>query len=41
MKRSGATDLTLMSGSIPPWLSDRMTKLCLPIVESIISEYGQ
>ena len=41
MKRSGAADLTLMGGSIPPWLFDRMTQLCLPIVESIISEYGQ
>ncbi len=41
MKRSGAADLALMGGSIPPWLFDRMTKLCLPIVESIITEYGQ
>ena len=41
MKRSGAADLTLMGGSIPPWLFDRMTQLCLPIVESIITEYGQ
>lgn len=29
-----------MGGSIPSWLFDRMTKLSLPIVESIISEYG-
>ena len=41
MKRSGAADLTLMGGSIPPWLFDRMTQLCLPIVESILAEYGQ
>jgi uncharacterized protein len=41
MKRSGAADLALMGGSIPSWLFDRMTKLCLPIVESIITEYGQ
>ena len=41
MKRSGAADLTLMGGNIPPWLFDRMTQLCLPIVESILAEYGQ
>ena len=41
MKRSGAADLALMGGSIPTWLFDRMTQLCLPIVESIITEYGQ
>ena len=41
MNRSGAADLTLMGGSIPSWLFDRMTKLSLPIVESIIIEYGQ
>ena len=41
MKRSGAADLALMGGSIPSWLFDRMTQLCLPIVESIITEYGQ
>jgi uncharacterized protein len=41
MKRSGVADLALMGGSIPSWLFDRMTKLSLPIVESIILEYGQ
>ncbi len=41
MKRSGTADLTLMGGSIPYWLFDRMTKLSLPIVESIILEYGK
>jgi uncharacterized protein len=41
MKRSGSADLALMGGSIPTWLFDRMTKLSLPIVESIIAEYGQ
>ena len=40
MKRSGTADLALMGGSIPSWLFDRMTKLSLPIVESIILEYG-
>ena len=41
MKRSGSADLALMGGSIPFWLFDRMTKLSLPIVESIILEYGK
>ncbi len=40
MKRAGTADLALMGGSIPSWLFDRMTKLSLPIVESIIAEYG-
>jgi uncharacterized protein len=30
-----------MGGSIPGWLFDRMTKLSLPVVESIILEYGK
>jgi uncharacterized protein len=41
MKRSGAADLHLMGGSIPSWLFDRMVQLSLPIVESIVLEYGQ
>ena len=41
MKRSGSADLALMGGSIPFWLFERMTKLSLPIVESIILEYGK
>jgi uncharacterized protein len=41
MKRAGSADLALMGGSIPFWLFDRMTKLSLPIVESIILEYGK
>ncbi|MEL7145987.1 MAG: DUF763 domain-containing protein, partial [Bacteroidota bacterium] len=40
MKRSGTTDLALFGGRIPPWLFDRMKALCLPIVESVIQEYG-
>jgi uncharacterized protein len=40
MKRSGAADLHLMGGSIPSWLFDRMVQLSLPIVESIVLEYG-
>ena len=41
MKRTGSADLALMGGSIPFWLFDRMTKLSLPIVESIILENGK
>ncbi|MBJ7428319.1 MAG: DUF763 domain-containing protein [Bacteroidia bacterium] len=41
MKRSGSADLALMGGGIPKWLFERMVKLSLPIVESIIAEYGQ
>jgi hypothetical protein len=41
MKRSGSADLALMGGSIPAWLFDRMTKLSLAVVESILAEYGQ
>jgi uncharacterized protein len=41
MKRSGSADLTLMGGSIPTWLFERMTKLSRVIVEAIIVEYGQ
>jgi uncharacterized protein len=41
MKRSGLADLALMGGSIPTWLFERMVKLSLAIVESIITEYGQ
>lgn len=41
MKRSGTADLKLMGGSIPPWLFERMVKLSLPMVQSIILLYGQ
>lgn len=41
MKRSGTADLTLMGGRIPHWLFDRMVKLSLPLVESILIEYGK
>ena len=41
MKRSGSADLVLMGGNIPIWLFDRMTKLSLPIVESIVLQYGK
>jgi uncharacterized protein len=41
MKQSGSADLILMGGSIPPWLLERMTRLCLPVVEAIVADYGQ
>ncbi len=40
MKQSGSADLALMGGGIPPWLFERMKKLSLAIVESILTEYG-
>ncbi|HAA13834.1 MAG TPA: DUF763 domain-containing protein [Cytophagales bacterium] len=40
MKRSGAADLPLMGGRIPPWLFNRMKELSLPIVEAILQDYG-
>ena len=40
MKRSGSADLPLHYGSVPQWLAERMAKLGLAIVETIISEYG-
>ncbi|MEO1653927.1 MAG: DUF763 domain-containing protein [Bacteroidota bacterium] len=41
MKRAGSADLALMGGKIPNWLFDRMVKLSLPLVESILMEYGK
>lgn len=40
MRRSGSADLPLHNGKVPPWLSDRMAKLGLAIVETIAMEYG-
>jgi hypothetical protein len=40
MKRSGSADLPLHYGYVPLWLAERMAKLGLAIVESIITEYG-
>jgi hypothetical protein len=40
MKRSGAADLPLHYGQVPKWLSDRMSKLGLAIVEAVITDYG-
>ena len=41
MKRSGSADLPLHYGHVPLWLSQRMAKLGLAIVESILIEYGK
>ena len=41
MKRSGAADLPLHYGHVPPWLAVRMAKLGFAITESIITEYGK
>lgn len=41
MKRSGSADLPLHYGHVPLWLSQRMAKLGLAIVESILLEYGK
>lgn len=41
MKRAGTADLALMGGGIPPWLFQRMTALTLPVVESIVLNYGR
>lgn len=40
MKRSGSADLPLHYGYVPIWLAERMAKLGLAVVESIILEYG-
>jgi uncharacterized protein len=34
-------DLPLHYGRVPPWLAERMTKLCGAITEAIILEYGK
>ena len=40
MKRSGVADLPLHGGRVPPWLTERMTKLGTAITETIILDYG-
>lgn len=40
MKRSGSADLPLHSGHVPLWLSERMAKLGLAIVETIAMEFS-
>lgn len=41
LKRSGSADLPLHYGHVPPWLAQRMAKLGLAILESILVEYGK
>jgi hypothetical protein len=41
MKRSGFADLPLHGGRVPPWLSERMTKLGTAIAENIVYNYGR
>jgi hypothetical protein len=40
MKRSGSADLPLHGGHVPFWLSERMAKLGLAIVETIAMEFS-
>lgn len=40
MKRSGSADLPLHGGHVPLWLSERMAKLGLAIVETIAMEFS-
>lgn len=40
MKHSGSADMPLHGGHVPPWLSERMAKLGLAIVETIAMEFG-
>lgn len=39
MKRSSSADLPLHYGYVPTWLAERMSKLGLAIVETIIAQY--
>ncbi|PAW94035.1 hypothetical protein CKK33_11235 [Mucilaginibacter sp. MD40] len=41
MKRSGSADLPLHYGYVPLWLAERMAKLGLAVVESIVLDYGK
>lgn len=40
MKHSGSADMPLHGGHVPLWLSERMAKLGLAIVETIAMEFG-
>jgi hypothetical protein len=40
MKRSGNADLPLHYGYVPQWLAERMAKLGLAIIETIVADYG-
>jgi hypothetical protein len=41
MKRSGSADLPLHYGFVPVWLAERMAKLGLAVVETIVLDYGK
>jgi hypothetical protein len=40
MKRSGNADMPLHNGYVPIWLAERMAKLGLAVVETMVMEYG-
>ena len=40
MKKSGSADLPLHGGRVPLWLAERMSKLGLAFMETIVMEYG-
>jgi len=41
MKQSGSADLPLHYGYVPKWLAERMAKLGLAVVETIVMDYGK
>jgi hypothetical protein len=41
MKRSGSADLPLHYGYVPVWLAERMAKLGLAVIETIVMDYGK
>src|SRR5690606_13284161 len=41
MRKSGTADLPLHYGSVPKWLSERMSKVGLAITECILQDYGK
>ena len=41
MKRSGSADMPLHYGHVPTWLAERMAKLGLAVVETIVMDYGK
>ena len=40
MQRSGYADLPLHYGHVPAWLAERMSRLGLAIIESIVADFG-
>lgn len=41
MKKAGTADLPLHYGKVPSWLYERMSKLGLSIIETILMDYGK